>query len=1007
MTIRAGFVGIDRYDDSRIRDLNGAARDATALWAVFSDSMPELQAALLVNEQATRAGVEDLFARTLDAAGEDDVVLLSFAGHGTPDHRLVLVDTRFDAVPGTAIDMGELAARFKASKARAVVCFLDCCFSGGAPARVLEDAPGVREIGTPLADVAGNGRILFAACNIDELALEDHSTRHGLFTKAVLDTLQIAEAPTSILSIVDGVVRQVRADAARQGYQQTPVLFGHVEGEVSFPAIRRGDIYLAHFPEFGGVTIGAEFKELSAYGIGDEVIALWTERFPQGLNALQQAAVNDYGVLDGRSLLTVAPTSAGKTFIGELAAIRAISQGEKAVFLLPYKALVDEKFEEFSELYGRRLGLRVGRCSGDWQDQTGMILRGKYDIAFFTYETFLGLAVASPYLLSQIGLVVVDEAQFITDARRGIIVELLLTNLISARARGIEAQIVCLSAVIGATNGFEKWLGCELQLATKRPVPLIEGVMDRSGSWQHRGDAGQPEISELLPAWEIRQRRNKESTQDQIVPLVRKLVRDGEKVLVFRNRRGPAAGCAEYLAADLGLPVAQAVIDSLPLLDNTASSARLRNCLTGGTAFHTTDLKREERNLVEAAFRDPDGPVRVLVATTTVAAGVNTPASTVVIAETDFRTAEGPIPYTVATYKNMAGRAGRLGYEDQGKAVLLADTGMERGRLYRTYVEGEPEPITSSFDERAPETWLIRLLAQVKRVTRDQAVELIANTFGGYLANLRQPGWMASMEAALRNLLARMEADGLVEDDGDGHIRLNILGAVCGQSPLALESAMQLIEMLRRIGADNTTAEALMALVQALPEQDDRYTPMGKPLRESGRGGEAAQRYGRLVSGLLQQRAGSDSGYFARCKRALMLADWTDGIAVEEIENRYSANAFVRVGHGDIRGLADATRFYMASAARIAAVVHAGAGPQEDEIELHLKRLDLGLPAEALSLTELGIGFDRGEYLALHQAGLRTLEDLEALPEAQLASLVGSGRAEEIRSLLSAMRQAA
>jgi replicative superfamily II helicase len=997
MTIHAGFIGVDRHSDPRIRDLNGAARDAMALWAIFSDSIPGLQAALLTDGSATYAGVQSLLASTLDVAGDDDVVLLSFAGHGTRDHRLVMADTQYDAVPNTTIDMGELATRFRASRARVVICLLDCCFSGGAPARVLEDAPGVREIGTPLADVAGNGRILFAASNIDEFALEDHASRHGLFTKALLDSLQAADAPVSILGIVDEVVRHVRAGAARLGYEQTPVLFGHVEGEVSFPAIRRGEKYATHFPEYRDIEVSDQFADLAALGIADEIIDLWTNRFPSGLNELQRSAINQFGVLNGNSLLSVAPTSAGKTFIGELAAIKAISQGEKAVFLLPYKALVDEKFEEFSELYGEGLGLRVARCSGDWQDQTGAILRGKYDIAFFTYETFLGLVVASPYMLTQIGLVVVDEAQFITDERRGIIVELLLTNLIGARSRGVAPQIVCLSAVIGITNGFERWLGCGLQLATERPVPLIEGVMDRSGNWQHRNLNNVPEMIELLPAFHIRQRRNNPSSQDQIVPLVRQLVEDGEKVIVFRNRRGPAAGCAEYLAAELGLPPAQAAIDALPQLDNTASSQRLRNSLMGGTAFHTTDLKREERSIVEAAFRDPNGSVRVLVATTTVAAGVNTPASTVIIAETEFRGAEGSVPFKVGTYKNMAGRAGRLGFENQGKAIILADTTRERDQLFHRYVEGEPEAITSSFDEREPDTWLIRLLAQIQRVTRGQAVELISNTFGGYLANLRQPGWIASVEADLHQRLTQMEAEGLVEDDGDGHIRLSILGNACGQSPFSLQSALQLIAMLRRIGPEALTPENLMILVQALPEQDSRYTPMGRPAQESSRAEEVTRQFGRQISGLLQQRAGTDRGYFARCKRALILADWIAGLPVEEIERRYTANPFVPVGHGDIRGLADATRFYLASAARIAVIVHTDARLGEENVEQLLKRIDLGLPEQALGLTDLDLALDRGEYLSLFNAGIHNREQLAAATDGQLSSIVSTERTDQIR----------
>ena len=211
MGILAGFIGIDRHDDPQVRDLTGAVRDATALWAIFSDSLPDMQAARLIDGEATRAGVAAVFASTLDAAGADDVVLLSFAGHGTRDHRLVLTDTRFDDVPGTTIDMADLATRFRASKARVVICLLDCCFSGGAPARVLDDGPAMRDGAFPLADVAGNGRILFAASNVDEVALEDPVARHGLFTKAVLDCLQKAEAPVSILGVVEKVVKQVRA----------------------------------------------------------------------------------------------------------------------------------------------------------------------------------------------------------------------------------------------------------------------------------------------------------------------------------------------------------------------------------------------------------------------------------------------------------------------------------------------------------------------------------------------------------------------------------------------------------------------------------------------------------------------------------------------------------------------------------------------------------------------------------------------------------------------------
>lgn len=74
---------------------------------------------------------------------------------------------------------------------------------------------------------------------------------------------------------------------------------------------------------------------------------------------------------------------------------------------------------------------------------------------------FLNLTVGNPaVVLNQLGLIVLDEAQFVTDPGRGISVELLLTLLITARERGIAPQLIVLSAVIGDINSFDDWLGC-------------------------------------------------------------------------------------------------------------------------------------------------------------------------------------------------------------------------------------------------------------------------------------------------------------------------------------------------------------------------------------------------------------------------------------------------------------------------------------------------------------------------------------------------------------------
>lgn len=326
---------------------------------------------------------------------------------------------------------------------------------------------------------------------------------------------------------------------------------------------------------------------------------------------------------------------------------------------------------------------------------------------------------------------------------------------------------------------------------------------------------------------------------------MRQLIRDNpqEQVIVFRNAKGPAEGCAAYLANELGLPPATAASDSLPGHDLSTSSVALRACLRGGTAFHTANLSREEREVVERAYRQKDGGIRAVAATTTVAAGINTPASTVILAEQEFKGDDGR-PFTVAEYKNMAGRAGRLGYNEVGRAIIYANDYSQREALFQKYVLGQLEPIRSSFDGTDLGTWILRLLAQVKHVARHDLVRVLANTYGGYLANRRNPQWQARMRSELEQLVSRMINARLVEVDADT-VRLSLLGRACGRSSLRLESSMRLIAALQARQHQNVAAETLMAMIQGLPEMDAVYTPVQRKGTAEGRWTrEVAQRFG-------------------------------------------------------------------------------------------------------------------------------------------------------------------
>jgi helicase len=137
MAFRATFIGINKHQAPGILELTGATRDAQALHALFNDTFSGIDSRLLIDEAATLSSIRAALDASLGEALPDDVVVLTFAGHGTPGHQIVAFDTDSDSPGDSSLSMTELAERFRSSKARAVLCILDCCFSGAAPARVL------------------------------------------------------------------------------------------------------------------------------------------------------------------------------------------------------------------------------------------------------------------------------------------------------------------------------------------------------------------------------------------------------------------------------------------------------------------------------------------------------------------------------------------------------------------------------------------------------------------------------------------------------------------------------------------------------------------------------------------------------------------------------------------------------------------------------------------------------------------------------------------------------
>ena len=1016
MPLHRLFIGINRFASPRISWLSCARRDAVALHALFSDTFGA-GGDLLLDEHATRAAIEERFRLLEQCSRPEDVVVITFSGHGTTTHELVTYDADPKDLASTAIPLATLVEWISRIPARSLLCILDCCFSGGMGSKVFIADATPRAIASAddlLDQISGRDRLVLTAATASEPAWETGKYRHGLLTYHLLKALQGAEevldaGKIPIYRLLEYVTRQVTGDAANFGKTQQPTLRGQLDGELTWPRFSLGQAYHAAFPGESKQPVSTDVMSLAAHGFPPALLKAWAGSIP-GLNQLQLDAINEFGLLQGNHLVVSAPTSSGKTMVGELAALRGVLDRKRALFLLPLKALVNDKHKHFTKLYGD-FGIRVVRATGEIADDIPALIRGQYDIALLTYENFASLAVGAPHILAQVGTVVVDEVQMIADLSRGANLEFLLTLLRMRRQTGIEPQLIALSAVIGDTNGLERWLGARLLRRTERPVPLDEGILLADGRFRYVDAAG----VERMTAPIIMREGRKNSSQDWIIPLVRRLVTEGKQVIVFRETKGEARGCAEYLADNLGLQPAQKALDALSAADPSVASTSLRKVLLGGVAFHTSALDRDERSVLEEQFRERDTMLRVIVATTTLAMGVNTPTEAVVIAGLAH---PGPVevPYSVAEYKNIVGRAGRLGLATQGTSYLLALDPREEHDAWNRYVKGTPEDLTSRFvtDDTDPRTLILRVLAgakntQVKGVPSEDIITFLEGSFGAFQQRLSNGTWTWDREELTR-ALDDLTRHHLVQPGQDGH-HLTELGRFAGTAGVQVESIVRLVEALSNLTPAEISDPVLIAAGQLTQEVDGVLFPLNRKSTQKEPQTWAAElvRHGipAALSNAMGRFAIDQHSSTLRAKKTVACLWWVSTMSMSQIERVLTQHGGAYDGAaGPVRAVASRVCDLLPAVARVATFVHPSLDLSERMARL-VVRLELGVSAGVLPLARYtGARLTRGDYQALLSEGLVAVENIEAADPGRLEACLGGSieKADAVRGAVILIR---
>ncbi|WP_297461050.1 DEAD/DEAH box helicase, partial [Thermococcus sp.] len=270
-----------------------------------------------------------------------------------------------------------------------------------------------------------------------------------------------------------------------------------------------------------------------------------------------QAEALKSGVLEGRNLVLAIPTASGKTLVSEIVMVnKLLREGGKAVYLVPLKALAEEKYREFKEW--EKLGIRVAATTGDY-DSTDEWL-GKYDIIVATAEKFDSLLRHSPGWVKDVRLIVADEVHLIGSYDRGATLEMILSHLLG------KAQILALSATVGNAEELAEWLDAELVASDWRPVELRKGVFHLGQLFWEDGKTD----------------RYPENWESLAIDAVKR----GKQALVFVNTRRSAEKEAVSLSSKISKlltkPETRRLEELISQIEDNPTTEKLKKALKGG-----------------------------------------------------------------------------------------------------------------------------------------------------------------------------------------------------------------------------------------------------------------------------------------------------------------------------------------------------------------------------------------------------------------------------------------
>ncbi|MCP9260699.1 Activating signal cointegrator 1 complex subunit 3 [Dirofilaria immitis] len=411
-----------------------------------------------------------------------------------------------------------------------------------------------------------------------------------------------------------------------------------------------------------------------------------------------------------------APTGSGKTLCAELAIYRIFREypTKKCVYIAPLKALVRERVSDWNEKF-RKLNIRIVELTGDHSPDIRSLSSAK--IVITTPEKWDGVTRSWEIrqYVKDVALLIVDEIHLL-GVERGAVLEAIITRLklmVAKQESHNCVRVIGLSTALANAGDVAEWLGiADAGLfnfrPNVRPVPIEVHIAGFSG--QHycprMALMNRPAFKAIKSYSPCKPTlifvASRRQTRLTALAFVSQLVTDDDP--------------RQWLHMDM---------EELEQLIATIKDENLKLTLPFGVGMHHAGLQKHEKDIVERLYVEKK--IQVMVATATLAWGINMPAHLVIIKGTEYYDGKTHkyIDFPVTDVLQMIGRAGRPQFDDSAVAIIYVQD--VKKNFYKRFLY-EPFPVESSLLTALPNHVNAEIYAGTIS-SQQHIMEYIANTY--------------------------------------------------------------------------------------------------------------------------------------------------------------------------------------------------------------------------------------------------------------------------------------